>query len=255
MGRRGSALVAIPFLVLAACSPAGEDGSVAAESGEHASEMVAAALGDTPPSLSSRGEIVVVDEQTRVAGAYSADCLITATSIAGVSRPATLGAFAAAFPAGTSLVFEPLHMVDFGSLCLVVDGRERICTLFYEADVDGWSPQAEALGLYTRDPACATAGGVGPGSAVADAVDAFGPVRFSFNYDNEGREYAEFDGAPESLSFRVSSGLGDAAAGDTADQSTLWPNGDFGGDYRDAAAEFTTSVAMPDAVISEVSVY
>lgn len=218
-------------------------------------DAVPATLGETPEDLSDRAEIVTVEAQTGVAGTYTDECLITGTSIAGMSAPRTLGAFAGAFPAGTSLVFEPLHMVDFGSLCLIADGRERVCTLFYEAEVPEWAPDAEALGLYTRDPACRTEKGIGPGSAVSAAAEVFGAPEFRFNYDNEGREYVVFADAPPELGFRVASDQAGAIASGADARSISWPNGDFGGDYRDGAEEFATSSPLPGAEIVEVSIY
>lgn len=235
--------------LLVGCSGAQGDDQPTTETQISASQ----GAGSVPPSL--RGQIVNVEVQTGEAGRYAEPCLITEDSISGVRAPSTLGAFAGAFPEGTALVFEPSHMVDFGSFCLEQQGAERVCTLFYEADVTGgWDPNLEALGLYTTDPACRTAEGVGPGSSVADAVAAFGAVEFQFNYDNEGREYAAFANAPQTLGFRVASDAGTEIA-TSPGGDVYWPNGAFGGDYRASDEAFLTRQALPDAVIAEVSVY
>ncbi len=216
---------------------------------------VSGPVGETVGDLSARGANIVVEEQTGEAGRYAQSCLIADDSIAGIGEPATLGAFAGAFPAGSSLAYEPLYMVDFGSLCLVVGGRERVCTMFYEAEADGWSPELEALGLYTRDPECRSEQGVGPGSLVTDVVEVFGAPAFGFSYDNEGREYLAFANGPDEMGFRAASEAGEKLAGGAEGRETFWPNGSFGGDYRDGTEEFATSTAFPDAVISEVSIY
>lgn len=255
MRRPGWLVAAIAMTAVTACSPSENTADV--DGTPEADPAIAApvALGETPDSLSDRAEIVTVETQTGVAGAYTDDCLITGTSIAGISTPRTLGAFAGAFPAGARLVFEPRHMVDFGSLCFIAGGRERVCTLFYEAEVPEWSPEAEALGLYTRDPECRTEEGIGPGSAVTAAAEVFGVPEFRFNYDNEGREYVAFADAPPELGFRVASDQAGAIAGGADAQKTFWPNGDFGGDYRAGAEDFVTADALPGAEIVEVSIY
>ena len=257
MGRVGSVAILALATGVVGCSPAGtgELEAPAADVAASPADMLGIGLGETPDGLSARAEMVTVESQTGGAGVYVEPCVITAESIAGVTKPATLGAFAGAFPAGTSLVFEPLHMVDFGSLCLVVGGRDRVCTMFYEYEVDGWNPGAEALGLYTKDPSCRTAEGVGPGSAAADVEAVFGAPEFQFSYDNEGREYVDFADAPEALGFRVASDTAGMLVSGAAGRSTFWPNGDFGGDYREGGEDFVTHAALPDAVILEVSIY
>lgn len=212
-------------------------------------------VGETADDLSYRGSKVVVETQTGEAGRFAEPCLITESSIAGIELGETLGGFAGAFPAGSALAFEPMWMVDFGSLCLLKEGRQHVCALFYEAEAEGWDPDLEMAGLFTLDPACRTASGVGPGTAIADAEAAFGPAEFQFNYENEGREYLSFADGSERWTFRASSEQGDEEAARGPESGAMWPHGNFGGDYRDGGDEFSTSVAMPDAVIWEVSIY
>ena len=145
--------------------------------------------------------------------------------------------------------------VDFGSLCLMQEGQAHVCALFYEAEADGWDPGLELAGMFTLDPACRTMGGVGPGTLISDAETALGAATFQFSYENEGREYLSFADGPGRLAFRASSEQGNAAAAGGADSGAMWPHGNFGGDYRDGGDEFATSVAMPDAVIWEVSIF
>lgn len=245
-----SAALAGAVLAVGACEPSVDDETVASETGE-----VVAPVGEASADLSYRGANIVVEAQTGEAGIYADPCVITETSIAGIGVGDTLGAFSGAFPTGTTLVFEPMWMVDLGSLCLIKGGRQHVCALFYEAEADRWDPELEMAGLFTLDPACRTASGVGPGTPIVDAESVLGAAEFQFNYDNEGREYLSFADGVQRLTFRASSELGDAEAARGPDSGVMWPHGSFGGDYRDGGDAFSTSLAMPDAVIWEVSVY
>ncbi len=218
---------------------------------------VARAVGEGGTQLSQRGEVITVEAQTGTVGTFEENCLITESSIAGIGSPLTLGDFAGAFPVGSKLVFEPSYMVDLGSFCLIQNNQERVCTFFFEAEVDGWDPEEEATGLFTSDPACRTELGIGPGSLVSDAVEAYGAADFAFSYDNEGREYVGFERMPGRMGFRVSSRQGEALVADVRTsqngEEIHWPNGEFGGDYRASDTPYMTSVALPDATIVEVS--
>lgn len=236
-------------LAVGACEPAGE----AIDDVVTAIDRVD--LGEAANDLSYRGENLVVEAQTGEAGVFAEPCVITESSIAGIEAGETLGGFAGAFPAGTNLVFEPMWMVDFGSLCLIREGRAHVCALFYEAEADGWDRGLEMAGIFTLDPACRTVDGVGPGTLISDAATALGTATFRFNYDNEGREYLSFADGPGRLAFRASSEQGSVVAAGGAEGGTMWPHGNFGGDYRDGGDAFATLVAMPDAVIWEVSIF
>jgi len=238
---------------------ASQDG--AAQPGETTPAPITTAepVGDTTGTLSAAGRMITTEGPPDGAATYSDACLITENSIAGVPSPSTLGAFAASFPAGSQLAFEPFYMVDLGSLCLIEDGAEKVCTWFFVYDTETWDPDVEATGLFTSSPACMTADGIGPGTPVADAGKLYGEPDFQFNYDNEGREYLGFSKAPEGMSFRASSATAEgkaSAPSDDQDQHIHWPNGLFGGDYsvsrNEEGGAFATNTPLPDAVIATV---
>ena len=222
---------------------------------------VTAPIGEPRAGEASDLARTITVEAQRETGRYAAPCLITPTSVAGVAGPKTLGDFTASFPVGSQLVFEPRYMVDIGALCLHEDGVDKLCTYFYSYETDVYSPEVEALGLVTGDQACRTAEGVGPGVTVADASKIYGAPSFGFNYDNEGREYLSFADASDAFNFTAASAQSSAIA-ETAStqepQTTFWPNGEFGGDYRtmstDDGGGYETTIALPDAVIAEVGV-
>ena len=98
--------------------------------------------------------------------------------------------------------------------------------------------EGPGLGLFVFiDEAFATAEGVGPGTSVADATLPYGFATLSFSYENEGREFVDFEYIPYAdVAFRVDSSPGE-----------------FGGIYpEDVGSYATTTEYRPDATIGSV---
>lgn len=211
------------------------------------------------PEGDPSGALVVDDElgadavQVVSAGGnvrFDPGCLITESSVAGISIPDTLGDFVSAFPDGTVLSFYPEYMVDFGKLCLRAGGADALCADFESYNVEVYHPDIAVVGLSVYAPQCRTAEGVGPGSAASAAVDAYGAPTFAFNYDNEGREYASFADQPDGLAFRARSGTAEADTG-----SPVRPNGPYAGKYEGVEGDgsyFETGDYHSDGEIREV---
>lgn len=89
------------------------------------------------------------------------------------------------------------------------------------------------VAFITNHPDVAFANGIGPGSGLAGMVTAFGPGNLSFNYDNEGREFFNFDDdsvVPRNASIETQLGhsghAGLYTTDDTFNQTTEFdPNG------------------------------
>ncbi|QLC24339.1 hypothetical protein HFP57_04385 [Parasphingopyxis algicola] len=245
--RIGPALLT-PVIALAGCTsqPAAEP-----EPEDSVSATLEASQGDsaelTFDAEAAEGATLVRSEGG--ADSFDPDCRITETGMAGIENPATLGDFVEAFPAGTTLSFEPVYMVDFGSLCTRSDGEDALCAIFESYDVEAYRPDIEVIAMGVYADRCRTAEGVGPGSSIADAVDAYGEARFGFSYENEAREYVSFAEAPDAYSFRAESETADAMEG--ADNR---PSGSHGGNYAGIEGDsyFETNVAHPDARLWEI---
>jgi len=58
-------------------------------------------------------------------GSFDPECVINETGIAGIENPATLRDFVEVFPPVSALSFQPVYMVEFGSLSAVRVARTR----------------------------------------------------------------------------------------------------------------------------------
>jgi hypothetical protein len=238
--------ILMPIAILAACSAGGD--SEDATGGEAGAEAGVAV--DDPLVLdteASDGATLIASSGS--AASFDPECLISETGIAGVESPTTLNDFVEAFPADTAISFQPVYMVDFGSLCALSGGEEAICVIFESYDVEEYDGDIEVVAMGVYADQCRTAEGVGPGTSIADAVAAYGAARFGFSYDNEGREYVSFADAPDAYSFRAESAIGDAIEGEA-----LRAPGPHGGDYTGVEGDgyFETMVAQPDAELWEI---
>lgn len=142
-------------------------------------------VGDESLGEYAEGATLVTVEAGDRPPTYDPECAITEQSVAGVPLGPTLGDFAAAFPAGSRLVFRPNAMVDIGQLCLVTGGEPQICADFLSYGITAYSPDIELAQIAVQGGQCRTPEGVGPGSTIEQAAAAYGPPTFSFNYDNE----------------------------------------------------------------------
>lgn len=245
------ALIA-PIAMLAACAAQnepepesaveGEEGAVAAPESEDAGGDGLILDTDAPS-----GTVLIASGGS--AASFDPECMITETGIAGIENPATLGDFVEAFPADTALAFQPVYMVDFGALCALSGGEDAICAIFESYDVDAYDGNIEVMAMGVYADQCRTAEGVGPGTSIADAINAYGDPRFGFSYENEAREYVSFAEAPDAYSFRAESETGGAMQ-----VQGNRPSGRFGGDYAGVEGDsyFETATALPDARIWEI---
>ena len=242
MGLIRYAFTVSPMVLALACAPqASADETPEQQEAESAVPIQSLVLDD---EIGSEGQLVEA-----IGGAtaqFDPSCLITPGAVANIPMPATLEEFSAAFPIDTAMRFTPTFMVDFGALCVRAEGEDALCAIFESYQVEGYDPQIPAVGLAVYAPQCRTAEGVGPGTTIEDAVEAYGAATFSFSFDNEGREYVAFAEAPEAYGFRAE------APGQPGDPS---PNGRHGGDYAGTSGDggfYETGNARPGARIWEV---
>ncbi|WP_299327499.1 hypothetical protein [Parasphingopyxis sp.] len=199
----------------------------------------------------------IADGADRVVGmapvgsaAFDPECFIAEDRVAGIALPETLGDFAAAFPEGTALNFYSTYMVDLSALCVRSEGEDALCAITFAEE--SYTAEAAVESLIVSSPICNDAAGVGPGTPVSTAIEAYGEPTFGFSWDNEGREYVTFANAPSNFLFRARSDTADA---ETQTGGLTVPGGEHGGDYSGVEGDgtyFETSTAYPDAEIREV---
>lgn len=91
-------------------------------------------------------------------------------------------------------------IVDFDAIAVRQDGEVQFYILYLAGEPA--TDEDPIQGLWTDNPKYKTAEGVGPGTLISAAEEAYGDATLSFNYDNEGREYVRFaDLATPNLSF------------------------------------------------------
>lgn len=235
-------------VALAACAGEAEH----AEEPESTTDIGEANGNDEVSGLVLDTEIAADAELVRSEGSavsFDSDCIITEDGIAGIDGPGTLRDFVEAFPADTALGFQPVYMVDFGSICARSGGENAICAFYESYDVESYDGAIEIIALGAYSDQCRTAEGVGPGTSIVDAVDAYGDPRFGFSWENEGREYVSFAESPQAYSFRAESDIGANEQGGDA-----IPSGPHGGDYAGVVGDsyFETNTAHSDASIWEI---
>ncbi|MEO1015943.1 MAG: hypothetical protein AAFX08_12225 [Pseudomonadota bacterium] len=147
----------------------------------------------------------------------------------------SLGDFRSAME-GYELAYEPQYMVDMSALCAYENDEEVVCGLTWWEEEE--NPATRLIGVKTHSDRFKTAEGVGVGSSLEAAVEAYGQVELTFSWDNEGREYANFESGPEGVSFRP--GLGGE-------------NFDHAGAYK--GEETLTSSYKDGAVIESIEVW
>ncbi|MEM9244265.1 MAG: hypothetical protein AAGA67_00775 [Cyanobacteria bacterium P01_F01_bin.153] len=91
-------------------------------------------------------------------------------------------------------------MVDFSGIEVSYDGELQFYLIYYAGDPisDGY----EIPMVWVENPKFQTADGVGPGSSLAQASNAYGTATLSYSLEDEMREYVNFDRGPDNLLFR-----------------------------------------------------
>lgn len=188
-------LVFTSFIVIATgCGPSSESSP--------ATSTPSASVSPASPSIAE----VEPEPETPSPSPKSADStVISATGIGPAQLGMTLGALKEALGPGTEFTVESPFIVDFDAIA-VRQGEE---VLFYILSLPGEPPtDADPIeGLYTDNSKFQTDAGVGPGTSVQEAVQAYGPVTLSYNTQNESREYARFERQPSTnISFATGNG-------------------------------------------------
>jgi hypothetical protein len=108
---------------------------------------------------------------------------------------------------GTEATFavKSPFIVDFDAIAVQKNGKVQYYILYLANQ--SFTDRDVIQGLFTDNPKFQTAEGVGAGTTLKAAVQAYGKATLSYNLQNEGREYAQFDRqAAHNLSFATGNG-------------------------------------------------
>lgn len=131
--------------------------------------------------------------------------VISATGIGPAQLGMRLGDLKAALGSETEFEVKSPFIVDFDAIAV----RQGDEVLFYILSLpDAPLTDADPIeGLYTDNPKFRTDAGVGPGTPIAEAEQAYGAATLSYNTQNESREYARFQQQPSAnISFATGNG-------------------------------------------------
>ncbi|MBI4782100.1 MAG: hypothetical protein HY785_12380 [Oscillatoriophycideae cyanobacterium NC_groundwater_1537_Pr4_S-0.65um_50_18] len=96
-------------------------------------------------------------------------------------------------------------IVDFDAIAVRKGGEIQYYILYLAGQ--SFSDQDVIQGVLTDNPKFLTAEGVGAGTTLESAVQAYGQATLSYNTQNESREYARFDRQPAAnISFNTGNG-------------------------------------------------
>lgn len=139
---------------------------------------------------------------------------------------------------GYVLQFLPNFGDGYSALCAFDEAEALICAAIPRRA--NALPSEKVTFLRTTNPRYRTVEGIGPGSLLADAVSAYGPVTLTYDPKYAEREYATFGEAPENMKFFPARRIGTGPVG-------LYPSR---GRYTPVTTQYTD-----DAIVRSVEVW
>ena len=131
--------------------------------------------------------------------------LISAKGIGAAQLGMTVSALKQALGSEATFTVKSPFMVDFDAIAVQKGGEVQYYILYLAKQ--SFSDGDVIQGLLTDNPKFQTAEGVGAGTPIQKATQTYGKVTLSYNTQNEGREYAQFDRQPApNLSFATGNG-------------------------------------------------
>jgi hypothetical protein len=117
----------------------------------------------------------------------------------------TLGELKGILGDETEFAVESPFIVDFDAIAVRRNGETLYHILYLAGETFGDDDVIQ--GLYTDNTRFRTAEGVGPGTPLTEAEQAYGEATLAYNTQNESREYARFERQPASnVSFATGNG-------------------------------------------------
>lgn len=141
----------------------------------------------------------------------SADSLLISDKAMGAAQLGmSFGDLKKALGTGVEFVVQSPFIVDFDAIAVQRSGEVQYYILYLAKQP--FTDTDTIQGLLTKNPKFLTAAGIGAGSTLAKAEQAYGKATLSYNTQNESREYARFERQPaNNISFATGNGSSKAA--------------------------------------------
>ncbi len=165
----------------------------------------------TPNSVDFSSPIpALADAKPSVSPIPADSLLISDKAIGAAQLGMTFGDLKKALGTDVKFVVQSPFIVDFDAIAVQRSGEVQYYILYLAKQ-----PFADAdtiQGLLTKNPKFLTAAGIGAGSTLAKAQQAYGKATLSYNTQNESREYVRFERQPaNNISFATGNGSSKAA--------------------------------------------
>jgi hypothetical protein len=143
--------------------------------------------------------------QTPAATTEAEPLLISPEGIGAAQLGMTLGELKQQLGSEAEFTVESPFIVDFDAIAVRQAGEVQYYILYLAGQP--FSDGDVIQGILTENSKFQTAENIGPGTPIAEAQQAYGSVKLSYNTDNESREYARFANQPAgNISFSTGNG-------------------------------------------------
>jgi hypothetical protein len=165
----------------------------------------------SPNSVDFSSPIPSLAEANPSVSPIPADSLVISGKAIGAAQLGmTFGDLKKALGTGVEFVVQSPFIVDFDAIAVKRSGEVQYYILYLAKQP--FTDTDTIQGLLTKNPKFLTAAGIGAGSTLAKAQQAYGKATLSYNTQNESREYARFERQPaNNISFATGNGSSKAA--------------------------------------------
>jgi hypothetical protein len=133
--------------------------------------------------------------------------LISTRGIGAAQLGMTLGELKNTLGPNAEFTVESPFITDFDAIAVRRNGEDAVAYYVLYLAGETLTDEDVIQGLLTDHPNFETAEGVGPGTAIVEAEEAYGAASLSYNVLNESREYARFERQPaNNISFSTGNG-------------------------------------------------
>ena len=165
----------------------------------------------SPNSVDFSSPIPGLANATPSASPILADSLVISDKAIGAAQLGmTFGDLKKLLGTGVEFTVQSPFIVDFDAIAVQRSGEVQYYILYLAKQP--FTDTDTVQGLLTKNPKFLTAAGIGAGSTLAKAQQAYGKATLSYNTQNESREYARFERQPaNNISFATGNGSSKAA--------------------------------------------
>jgi hypothetical protein len=165
----------------------------------------------SPNSVDFSSPIPALTDAKPSVSPTSANSLVISDKAIGAAQLGmTFGDLKKVLGTGVKFVVQSPFIVDFDAIAVQRSGEVQYYILYLAKQP--FTDTDTIQGLLTKNPKFLTAAGIGAGSTLAKAQQAYGKATLSYNTQNESREYARFERKPaNNISFATGNGSSKAA--------------------------------------------